>query len=76
MSQEMQDLAVSIAQDALLKNQTETDVAAAIKVDFENQTSATRVERRFVGRIPSSCRVIWCPRAGGTVLSGGTSRAT
>lgn len=42
MTSDMQDMAISIAMEALLKNNSETDVAADIKAAFESNTLTTR----------------------------------
>ena len=75
MTSDMQDMAISIAMEALLKNNSETDVAADIKAAFESNTLTTRargVARRRGGAVRDAFR----PRAGGTASSGATSRAT
>ena len=75
MTSDMQDMAISIAMEALLKNNSETDVAADIKAAFESNTLTTRA-RGVARRRRRAARDAFRPRAGGTASSGATSRAT
>ena len=83
MTSEMQDMAISIATEALLKNNSETDVAADIKAAFESNTMTTRARRvRPIASGDEHAKSAPSGRptrglvAGGIASSGGILRAT